>query len=211
MTTTPENEQARLPQRDANDIRWFWSEAPGILGAQGINPEPDAPRTSKTNAGTEDTRIAEAAERYQRIDDVLSTLSVRHQRVLQRFYQDAVWKGLEAFGPLAGVAMVSESAKTAYRADRTTERAIQSHFIAWLHALSARTMPGMHCSPDDRSMKRAIHIECDRLIAAACRAYEASKLQLDRQRRLDRECRQALRLRGSAVACVEPLIGVDDD
>lgn len=183
----PKETTLRLPQDSTADLRWFWNDAPGVLGLKAVNLDP-----SGGNTETEDTHRVEAACRYREISRILDRVGDARTRVLQRYHQEAVWRGLESFGVLAGVALITRAAKDGYRGDAIGQRAIHSHFVGWLQALSARTMPGHVVGHDDRELKAAILREAETRLAKACLAYETAKALRGIERKAEVSARNAL-------------------
>lgn len=178
----------RLPSGSTSDLRWFWNDAAGALGLKGVNTD----SAGGGGGDIEDTHRVEAAARYREISLLLDRVGAAKTRVLQRYHQEAVWRGLEAFGVMAGVALVTGKAKAAYRADAREGRVNHAEFVSWLKALGDRTMLGLNVTPDDRGLKLAILSEAELMLSRACAAYEIAKALRVRERRAEVSARNAV-------------------
>lgn len=182
---------SRLFQDSASDVRWFFSDAPGILGLKASNWDGRSGSVDK-----EDTRVAEAAHRYETIAEVLEAIGHRRTLVLQRFYQEwskatVPWRGLEAFGSMAGLAVLTTVAKRAYKDDHTG-LVDHNEFLAWIRALSTRTMAGAKIAKDDAELKSKILSECDGMLRRASVAYETNKANQKKTRGIQAKARNRM-------------------
>jgi hypothetical protein len=177
----------RLPGDSTADLRWFWNDAAGALGLKGMNPD-----SAGGGGDTEDTHRVEAATRYREIALLLDRVGPAKTRILQRYHQEAVWRGLESFGVMAGIALVTRKAKEAYREDARDGRVNHGEFAAWLKALGARTMLGMSQTVDDRSLRLAILSEAELLLTRACSAYDVVKTLRLSERRAEKSAKNVL-------------------
>jgi hypothetical protein len=184
----PIGQVMRLPQTSTADLRWFWNDAAGALGLKGLNTD----GAGGGGGDIEDTHRVEAATRYREISLLLDRVGPWKTRILQRYHQEAVWRGLESFGVMAGIALVTRKAKAAYREDAREGRLNHGEFAAWLKALGARTMLGMSQTVDDRALRLAILSEAELLLSRACSAYDAVKTLRMSERRAEKSAKNTL-------------------
>lgn len=183
---------------DSNaDLRWFWNEAPGQLGIKGMNPDGGGGgKDSEEKLEAVEHRL-EAAERYNQIKLLLDRIGDTQSRVLQRYHQEVMWAGLNSFGVLAGIALTTTAAKRSFRESSGVPRISHTDFVAWLRALSARTMPGFNIADDDREIRQAILTEAEIRLSKACVAYETAKVMRKRERAAESKAHNALIIRES--------------
>ncbi len=185
-TFTEVSQRCRLTQRQANDVRWFWTDAGGDLGLRAMNLEPSV----RSAADSDYSKAAAAQERYQRVNLIFDEMGPDHAWALRRFYEPAVWRGLEGFGVYAGLALRSGLAKRAFCRQTGHERAGHVVFETWLKALSHRVHVPKHTPPkDDRELVRVIVADCDDALTAACRQYERHEVVLHHRARKERLAR----------------------
>ncbi|HEU4728407.1 MAG TPA: hypothetical protein VFT22_10970 [Kofleriaceae bacterium] len=170
MTLEQVSRRDRLERRDHADVVWFFTSAAGDLGERGMNLE-----GNRGKGEFDDMFKLNAASRYRRISWVFGAMPLKQARVLQRFYEPVVWRGLEAFGQFAGVALRSPVAKATFRRETRSMRAsdaLDGAFDVWLRALAYRVrMATKSVSQDDRDLVRRITAECDVMVSEACRSY----------------------------------------
>jgi len=177
----------RLPGDSTADLRWFWNDAAGALGVKANNPD-----GAGGGGDVEDTHRVEAATRYREISLLLDRVGPVRTRILQRYHQEAVWRGLESFGVMAGIALITRKAKAAYREDAREGRVNHGEFVAWLKALGARTMLGMNQTVSDRSLRLGILSEAELLLSRACSAYDMVKTLRMSERRAEKTAKNTL-------------------
>jgi hypothetical protein len=159
----------RLDSSAAEDVRWFWNQAPGELGLRASSMQP----TTHCMGQGDDTRALNAARRWRRVWKALTALRDEQVRVLQRYYAAEVpWRGLEHFGDMAGVALLSDVARRRFRDTTGAKRVGEQAFGAWLRGLSARIRGERGgASDEDRRLASDIISDCDLALYRASHDY----------------------------------------
>ena len=180
------SQRCRLTQKQANDVRWFWTDAEGELGLRACNLEP-----SISGAGDfDDSKAASAQERYSRVNTIFDQMGPTHTWALRRFYEPAVWRGLEAFGGYAGLSLRSQKAKSSFREQTGHDRAGHIVFETWLKGLSHRVHAPKTAPPkEDRELVRVIVADCEDVLTVACRQFDRHEVLLQIRTRKERLAR----------------------
>lgn len=179
--------RCRLTQKQANDVRWFWTDAEAELGMKAGDIE----TMGRVQAVVpNDTRRAQAYQRYTRINSIFDAMPTGQYRVLQRFYGITLWRGLEGFGGLGGLALRSQAARRGFRDETHRAQASPAAFEEWLKALSYRyRLAGKSLSPEDARLARAIIRESDDMLGRSVRSYQREELLYDVRARRSRLAR----------------------
>lgn len=183
----------RLSSGDAEDLRWYWLDAGGDLGMRSFS----LAGGGFGGNGDTDPKAIRASERDRRIREtlrLLGALGVRivkpaDERRLQIFYAKdpkETWRGLGAFGPLAGLVPRSAEAKRLFRED-TGAACRREDFERWLRALSGRVLgPAKLLRAGDVALVQRIVADCNAALALACRRYTEAAREHARLAEADR-------------------------
>lgn len=163
------------------ELRWFFTEAEGALGARGVNLSPSGgePRDHEIRTNQRHTDCL----RWSRVAKALRDLPPGSERVLSLAYTPHHWEGLERWYERAGVAALIVARERAERAGGATPEAVRA-----LRVLEADTRrmgelvrtlgTVVEYSQACRLRIPVLDVELDEQLDAACTALLALHEQL---------------------------------